>query len=308
VFTRSFESRFPHRVVRRDETATVVATGTGWNRLLLVNGFSMTILTPVSKVMAHLPLAFHPRPQEGLVLCFGMGTTFRSMRRWGIPTTVVELVPSVPTLAGYYHPDAEALQHAPGAHVVIDDARRYLERTARRYDVITIDPPPRWRRRARASSTRGSSTGWCSGACGRGGSCSSGSREGRRSSRPASGARSSRSSRTCASSAGWKGGGCTSWLPTAPSLRSPRTRSRARLPPPAAADLVEWGPEATPQAQLARLLGNEIPLGTLLQLGPEAPVLTDDRPYNEYFLLRRALRTPGGVRFPTGLAGMGEPE
>jgi predicted methyltransferase len=128
--------------VRRDETATVVATGTGWNRLLLVNGFSMTILTPVSKVMAHLPLAFHPEPREGLVLCFGMGTTFRSMRRWDIPTTVVELVPSVPELAGYYHADAVALQHAPGAHVVIDDARRYLERTAQRFDVITIDPPP----------------------------------------------------------------------------------------------------------------------------------------------------------------------
>jgi spermidine synthase len=39
-------------------------------------------------------------------------------------------------------PTGEAMQHAPGARVVIDDARRYLERTAQRFDVITIDPPP----------------------------------------------------------------------------------------------------------------------------------------------------------------------
>jgi hypothetical protein len=69
---------------------------------------------------------------------------------------------------------------------------------------------------------------------------------------------------------------------------------------------VEWGPEPTAQAQFATLLSHEVPLGQILQLGPDVPVLTDDRPFNEYFLLRRALfrRQPGGVHFPTGLAGM----
>jgi len=308
VFTRSFESRFPHRIVRRDETATVVATGTGWNRLLLVNGFSMTILTPVSKVMAHLPLAFHPRPQDGLVLCFGMGTTFRSMRRWDIPTTVVELVPSVPTLAGYYHADAQALQHAPGAHVVIDDARRYMERTARQYDVITIDPPPPveaagssllysqefYRLVQRRLRPGGILQQWLPG-----GEAELAASFGR----------------TLLAVfphvrvfGGVEGWGLHFLASDTPIPALPADALARRLPPPAAADLVEWGPEATPQAQLARLLGNEIPLGTLLQLGPDVPILTDDRPYNEYFLLRRALRTPGGVRFPTGLAGMGEPE
>ena len=31
---------------------------------------------------------------------------------------------------------------SPLSHVVIDDGRRYLERTSEQYDVITIDPPP----------------------------------------------------------------------------------------------------------------------------------------------------------------------
>ena len=64
---------------------------------LLVNGLSMTGLTPITKFMPHLPLAFLGQPpQRGLVICFGMGTSFRSMHSWGIDTTAVELVPSVP--------------------------------------------------------------------------------------------------------------------------------------------------------------------------------------------------------------------
>ncbi len=66
---------------------------------LLVNGYGMTWLTPITKMMAHLPLAFLDRsPQDALVICFGMGTTFRSLHSWGIPVTAVELVPSVPRL------------------------------------------------------------------------------------------------------------------------------------------------------------------------------------------------------------------
>jgi len=130
-------------LVLRDSTATVIATGSGMNRRLLVNGYGMTSLTPITKMMAHLPLAFLDRPpQDALVICFGMGTTFRSLRTWDIPVTVVELVPSVPRLFGYFHSDAVAVLSSPLSHVVIDDGRRYLERTAQQYDVITIDPPP----------------------------------------------------------------------------------------------------------------------------------------------------------------------
>ena len=49
------------------------------NKQLLVNGYGMTSLTPITKMMAHLPLAFLDRPpQDALDICFGMGTTFRS--------------------------------------------------------------------------------------------------------------------------------------------------------------------------------------------------------------------------------------
>ena len=71
-----------------------------------------------------------------------MGTTFRSMRSWSIGTTAVELVPSVPALFGYFHPDGPALLASPDARVVIDDGRRFLARAGDQFDVIVIDPPP----------------------------------------------------------------------------------------------------------------------------------------------------------------------
>src|SRR5262249_27079695 len=129
--------------VLRDSTANVIASGSGMDKELLVNGFGMTSLTTITKIMAHLPLAFLERaPKNALVICFGMGTTFRSLRSWGIPVTAVELVPSVPRMFSYYHADANTILASPLSHVVIDDGRRYLERTSEQYDVITIDPPP----------------------------------------------------------------------------------------------------------------------------------------------------------------------
>ena len=43
----------------------------------------MTGLNTITKFMAHLPLASlgHP-PQDTLVVCFGMGTTYRSLLSW----------------------------------------------------------------------------------------------------------------------------------------------------------------------------------------------------------------------------------
>src|SRR5208282_4147754 len=77
-----------------------------------------------------------------LVICFGMGTTYRSALSWNIDTTAVELVPSVPKMFGFYHADAERILRDPHGHIVIDDGRRFLKRTREKFDVIVIDPPP----------------------------------------------------------------------------------------------------------------------------------------------------------------------
>ncbi len=143
-----FESDYPASQVRRDHVATVVASGTGMQKRLWVNGVGMTVLTPVTKMMAHYPMAHLRRegtaPLDVLVICFGMGTTFRSLASWGANVTAVELVPSVPEMFGYFHEDGPALVRQSGGRlrIVHDDGRRFLDRSHQRFDLITIDPPP----------------------------------------------------------------------------------------------------------------------------------------------------------------------
>ena len=294
VFTqKSYEDQFGHGEVLRDNTATIVAMGEGRNKHLWVNGVGITGLTPITKFMAHLPLSFldHP-PKNALVVCFGMGTTYRSLMSWDIPVTAVELVPSVPRVFGYFHADGPALLRSPLSHVVIDDGRRYLERTYEQYDVITIDPPP-------PVQAAGSSLLY--------------SKEFyaiiRRRLRPggilqqwlpggdpvvrASVARALKESfpyvRVFHSVEGWG----YHFLASESPLPNPTAAELAqRLPDKAATDFLEWGPESTPEGQFADVLKREISLDDLIQQAPSASALRDDRPVNEYYLTRRR----GGIR------------
>ena len=61
------------------------------------------------------------------------------------------------------------------------------------------------------------------------------------------------------------------------------------MPAKAAQDLVEWGPETAPHAQFAIILNRELALDQMTSGAPGVPALQDDRPENEYYLLRRNL-------------------
>jgi len=259
---------------------------------LLVNGVGITVLTPATKMMAHLPLASMDRaPHNALAICFGMGTSFRSLLSWNIPVTAVELVPSVPRLFWYFHADAPELLSSPLAHVVIDDGRRYLERTSAQYDVITIDPPP-------PVEAAGSSLLYTV--------------EFYQTLKPRL--------RT--------GGILQQWLPRGdkvdnaaiaraldesfPYVRvfweDPQDRwgthfiasmqplhnwtsaeLAQHMPGKAAKDLIEWGPEPNAERQFAALLKNEASLEQLIEQAPGTPALKDDKPVNEYYLARRRI-------------------
>ena len=60
----------------------------------------------------------------------------------------------------------------------------------------------------------------------------------------------------------------------------------ARMPTRAREDLLEWNPAETAPAFLERALSREIPVQDVLNPDPTVET-TDDRPFNEYFLLRR---------------------
>ena len=133
----------PHSEIRRDYAASVISCGEGMRRELLVNGVGMTALSTDTKIMVHLPMSLHKgKAESALIICFGMGTSFRAALSWDLQTTAVELVPSVVGAFGYYHADTAAVLANPKGRIVIDDGRRYLERTRDKYDLIVIDPPP----------------------------------------------------------------------------------------------------------------------------------------------------------------------
>jgi hypothetical protein len=61
------------------------------------------------------------------------------------------------------------------------------------------------------------------------------------------------------------------------------------MPARAAQDLVEWGPEPAPDGQFAIILSQELALDQMTSSAPAVPALQDNRPENEYYLLRQNL-------------------
>jgi len=290
AFTQDFESRYPDAIVRRDHTATVIAAGEGMQKELLVNGVGITNLTPITKMMAHLPLAWLDRPpRKVLVVCFGMGTSYRSARSWGIDVTAVDLVPSVPELFGFFHADGAELLKSPRSTIVIDDGRRFLERTRELFDVIIIDPPPPV---AAAGSSLLYSAEFYQAAALRlrpGGMLAQWMPHAENivvSAAAQALGRTFTDVRVFPSLENW---GEHFLASNGPMSRYTAAQLAARVPPAAARDMLEWGPSTTVEAQFQRMLQGEMRLRDLIAADPGAPVLTDDRPVNEYYFLRQLL-------------------
>jgi len=128
--------------IYRDHTATVIARRLADNYQLVINGVHQGAKVDTVRVHAHLPMGMRAdKPKSALTICFGMGVTYRSLLSWGQETTAVELVPSVVESFKFFWGDAnEVLANGLG-QIVIDDGRRFLRRTEDRFDVITIDAP-----------------------------------------------------------------------------------------------------------------------------------------------------------------------
>jgi len=297
--TKDYSILFSPRKVLRDSTATVTATGKGMRKQLLVNGTGMTMLQPTTKMMAHMTLAsLAESPRNALVICFGMGTTHRSVISWGVSSTAVELVPSVPKLFSFYHSDADNVLASPFSHVVIDDGRRFLERSHERFDAIIIDPPPPvwaagssllyskefYELAKKHLSERGILQQWLPGI---------GEAE------QAAIARALRDSFAyvrvfpALEPSGWHFLASMQPIP----LRT-ATELALRMPHEAISDMLEWGPAKTAEQQFQLLLSKEMKTSEMVALSPETPPVQDDRPVNEYFLLRtlRAGKLASGAR------------
>ena len=125
-----------------DEIAAVQAGGVAGSPQLLVGGTGMTKLSVDTKLMAYLPLMARPSASSMLVIAFGMGSAYRSGLIAGLKVEGVELVPSVPDMMHWFYPDAPEVLADPDGHITITDGRNYVELSEKHYDLIVVDPPP----------------------------------------------------------------------------------------------------------------------------------------------------------------------
>ncbi|MBI3557216.1 MAG: hypothetical protein HY074_13210 [Deltaproteobacteria bacterium] len=288
---RSYEENWrndPTAVIRRDYAATVLSNGSGDSKFLYVNSIAITMLTPVTKTMAHLPLAFHSgTPSSVLIICFGMGSTFRSSLIWGVKTTAVELVPSVKEAFGFYHSDAADIMKDPNGTVVIDDGRRFLKRTDQMFDVVTLDAPP-------PPETAGESLLFSrefyedvKSRLKPGGVLQQWFMGGERGIRQATTRAIMDSFPYVRVFRSLDGSGYHFFASMTPITGTAETLA-SRISPKAAADMIEATSFKDSISYFKSMLAGEYDIKTLLAADPSITI-TDDRPYNEYYTIRRHL-------------------
>jgi spermidine synthase len=274
--------------IRRDYAASVISMEANGHKWLLVNGIGMTSLSPITKFMVHLPLALHKeKPNSALVICFGMGTTYRSALSWNIDTTVVELVPSVTKSFGFYHADAARVINNPNGHMITDDGRRFLKRIDKKFDVIVVDPPPPVQ--AAGSSLLFSKEFYdlAKQHLNPGGILQMWFPGDKELATQQAVIRSIYDSfpyvRGFPSVSGW---GIHLLASKEPIEQLDAEQLTARMPESAKEDLVEWNDSKDAAAYLNQVLTNEYSVSALLDSDPKIQI-TDDKPFNEYFLIRR---------------------
>ena len=147
-FSEQVDARYPlfkvvyHQPGLQGVTTVIKKRAEPLAHMLLVNGMGMTAKITDTKMMAHLPMLLHPAPEDALVICFGMGTTYRSAVSYGGKVTAVELVKEVLDAFDHFFPDASRVRRYEKGRMVVNDGRNFLKLTREKYDVITIDPPP----------------------------------------------------------------------------------------------------------------------------------------------------------------------
>jgi spermidine synthase len=126
-----------------DSLATVDALGgPPAVRRLFVGGVGMTALTIDTKLMAYLPKALRPQAEDFLVIAFGMGSTYRSGLLLDMKVDAVELSPSVPGQMSMFYSDADKFLHHPKGNIITADGRNYVRLSNKSYDIIAVDPAP----------------------------------------------------------------------------------------------------------------------------------------------------------------------
>jgi spermidine synthase len=88
----------------------------------------------------HIPLLLHPCPQKALFLGLGTGATFAAAASHpGLEGEGVELIPEIIPLLKHFEKSTGGLMGSDGLHIKVADARRFVNASTKKYDVIVAD-------------------------------------------------------------------------------------------------------------------------------------------------------------------------
>jgi spermidine synthase len=129
---------------REDATASVAVLATDRSRTLNIDGFNAagTFRYEYMHLLAHLPALLSPSPDTALVICLGTGTTCGTLSLYpevhSIECAEISraVIASSRCFADVNHDPADN----PKIHISCDDGRNHLLRSAKRYNVITLEP------------------------------------------------------------------------------------------------------------------------------------------------------------------------
>ncbi len=152
---REFEERlhaFPYEVLffREGREATVAVVQAPRFRSLIVNGHADASDhddMSTQLMLAVLPLGLHPAPEEVLVVGYGAGVSAEAAARSpGVRhVDVVEIEPAILSAAPKFAHVNGGVEANPRVDVISDDARSFVGRTRRTWDVVISEPSNPWR-------------------------------------------------------------------------------------------------------------------------------------------------------------------
>lgn len=133
----------PLVMAREGRTSTVVVRDREDRPELWVDSKIVASVGPTDRLhlalLGHLPMLLHPDPKHVAVIGLGTGISSQAAARWAPETLDIhELEPAVVEAARHFEAFGGGVPL--GARIRLGDGRQGIERSGRRYDVVTSDP------------------------------------------------------------------------------------------------------------------------------------------------------------------------
>ncbi|MHC4957860.1 MAG: fused MFS/spermidine synthase [Planctomycetota bacterium] len=143
------QAKAPRRLVEFREGlmagVSVVEQYRDGSRLLYVDGFSAAETSRqygYMRMLGHLPVLMHPKPNSVCVIAFGTGTTAgaAAVHDDVKKVTCVEIEPSVYDVASEFKAANRSVLDSPKVEAIVADGREFVGRDGESFDVITLEP------------------------------------------------------------------------------------------------------------------------------------------------------------------------